>query len=1303
MTKEMAGGGAQLLREFGLSGDAIRGSVGEAGNAVIGKDNVQIGQFNPTTIFQALVQPGRLSALNLESLLSLEREALWDPSVHLPETELYLSKLEDLVRRELTKSRDEHFVELSMKLAQSTAHSTPGSYLYRMAVGNSDDDQQTIRDLAGLQETLGTRSLVVLGIPGSGKSTVLQHLTLRMIGAYREGKSNRLPFFVRLTEYESLEGRPQPILEFLKSRAVALVGEKHFITRDFEDLVRVNRFVFILDGLDQMPGRRSETIRIKQLKKIEDELKRVDWLLKIARLFRQKDAVSRLLGSRQEVTTEAAPKIDPREEEISKLSDDMQCAVITSCRMHDFIGVPRWQTLSILPMDTDQINKFIRLYAPNSETDINLQMTASSSTRALITNPFYLRMLTQALREGLRDSVHASQLKRALTKRGMLLEYLIGNGIYRYVGRNEKDLTGKKEKEARVKYILGKLGMLAYYMLERNVIGSVPNDALERILGSDLRPVIDAGVDGNLITIHTGEIGSVEFNHQLFLEFLLAFDLKRRAAEEGGFEEALKLLSLRGDRWAETIRLLFEMVDEASAERLVEKFVQALRAQETWDISTRVLSDLGERVAPYIAPLLRETDEMTVTGAATILGKTNAQEFAGELVMLCGARSWRVRRSAVEALTAMRLATPIAKFENDRHPAVMRAVFRARLCLEKSPDVSIKAELNGNNRLRSEQMAFAVLDEFSSLVTRLDDEAILDLLLTLIGHKDHDIRVLGFLMTEQSSDYFRRHLKSELLTAALEDDDSFVNVIARRAVLPLLDQSDLAEIKTLVPQSELNIIDLSRQGNRVLRAYWLLLEAREMVSPSEYLDSLSYAPRSEVELLTKKLARRADSTSLSFLTFLLADKRTTLAAVAALTALKEKGVAYLLDALDDPSPEIRINVATLLQFCHLPRKYARQVRKNLRAAGIRTHDAYQAGTGDPNAGLDSMKPRIEGTRYGLVIGAFVLIIVDLVSPFAVWLGSRILASQTTYSYWIEYGLWRGGSLNTVTIGSQWWVLQVEKNAFGAVSAKRDADFWLARGRLERALGRKVPAKDSLRISLGLRPDSVATRLELALIQRSLGNVRLAQEILEADDRKYLTKDSDLEALERLLSIEEIQREDPSNYNGIERMRLLDRLGLWHEARSAALTRLRTHGYLAEAALVLFHAYKGAKQTRRALAAAVGYNDRAGERPEIRQAEIEDLQWQHRMDSFPTAEIGRFEIAMDLESDEAAMDILRALEILPESFVDISEDYIARIQKLPPEVQEEVGALLSRSGYLESPKLVVDLMPLQQREELRGGR
>src|SRR5262249_48964165 len=155
------------------------------------------------------------------------------------------------IRMELAKVGDEYFVELSMKMAQPGAAISPESYkhTYRMVFGDHLSSQQVISTLAELQELLTRQSIVVLGIPGSGKSTILHHLALRLIGAYREEQTRWIPFFVRLTDYTlKADGGAPPILQFLNKQAVKLVGENHFITRNFEELVRLNRFVFLLDG-----------------------------------------------------------------------------------------------------------------------------------------------------------------------------------------------------------------------------------------------------------------------------------------------------------------------------------------------------------------------------------------------------------------------------------------------------------------------------------------------------------------------------------------------------------------------------------------------------------------------------------------------------------------------------------------------------------------------------------------------------------------------------------------------------------------------------------------------------------------------------------------------------------------------------------------------------------------------------------------------------------------------------------------------------------------------------------------------
>src|SRR5712692_9727558 len=114
---------------------------------------------------------------------------------------------------------------------------------------------------------------------------------------------------------------------------------------------------------------------------------------------------------------------------------------------------------------------------------------------------------------------------------------------------------------------------------------------------------------------------------------------------------------------------------------------------------------------------------------------------------------------------------------------------------------------------------------------------------------------------------------------------------------------------------------------------------------------------------------------------------------------------------------------------------------------------------------------------------------------------RWIGSTTTYSYWVRYGVLTGAEVATVDERAKWWVGELEKRAFGRLEAVRDAEFWLARGRFERTFGDQFPAKESFQTSLKLHPDSLVTRLELALVQRSLGNLKLARETLEAENGK----------------------------------------------------------------------------------------------------------------------------------------------------------------------------------------------------------
>ena len=1254
-------------------GDEIRLDVDRARDVQAGTGNVQ----QRITVDHINVFAGAPTTPLLDTIFKVDPELQsYDLGAHRKDALEYLSQLERFIQEDLSRAGDLHFVELSMQLAQPRGAPAPSSYgAFRLAPEMASTEHEIIKDLAELEDLILKQPMVLLGVPGSGKTTILHHLALRMIGDCRQHSSpTRLPLFVKLTNYKlSPAGGAPPAIEFLRSEVHKLVAKENFVAQQFDELLQYDKFVLLLDGLDQMPNRLSETIRINELKRVENDLKRVDRMLWLVRVLQQKGAYSRLLESRQTVATGAGPRPDPRELEFEDLRKTSKCKAIVSCRQFDFVGVPRWHRLTVLPMDEKQVQEFVDRYSPGAHALISQSLAASPSTHPLITNPFYLRLLTGALGSRPGSQAQTEYFRRALTHRGRLLEHLIREAIARSITGPDQPhaaaadplLVDVRQIDARVEQLLSKLGDLAFYMLERNLIGSVPQGAVQEHLGAELPAVLKAAQDANLITLRDGEVTSIEFNHQLFLEFLLAFHLRAKS-RQGEFGDALKLLSRRGDRWAETIRLLFDMTDERAREMLIGEFLTALQRPDTWDISTRVLADLGPQVAPYVAPLLRDPAEIVATGAAKILGKVRAPAAADGLAALANASSWRLRRAALEALAELPSERHLAAFDQDRHPSVIRALLKARLMLADNPQQLIQQELSNPNATRSEQMAFAVMEGFSSLSARLDRAALERVVEGFLSHKNQQVRMFGFLILSQAPDSLKRPFKDRLLRAALEDEDASISMVARRTVSRLLDPADMERLGA----PPISIKPFEKPDTRKLRVFWLVLEVKETASATDFLSSLRRAPPSEMQLVTRKLSSRGDSTALSILTFLLSDPHTLIAAIEALVELGDKGIAHLLEALNDPSPDICLNVAKELQFCSLPRHHARRVRKILRQHKIRTHEAKPVLFGAPGSemGQNWWQQFLFGV-YGVAVGTGLL-----------WAGLHVLGSRLALRGCLRYSLYAQKAPAAMSDAALWWVMPVEQSAFRRMEGVRDHDFWLARGRLERQLSdRFLEARNSFQQALSLKQDSTTARIELALMERALGNLEIALDKVTADDRQFMTPGSKLEILEELLLLEK-NRFRP-NEPSLQRLRLLDRLAIWPEAQKAAIPLTRDPGSAREAYLSLYHAYCGQKQPRKALAAALEHNRTASPEHAIPAIELDELHWQCKGEYLPEM-TGRLGLALDLEQDDQAVAALLDLDVLSRGEDGALVLNRVRMPELFSAETAEVKALLGRLGLAQ---------------------
>jgi tetratricopeptide (TPR) repeat protein/HEAT repeat protein len=1199
----------------------------------------------------------------IDQLVNPESSAWTDSAIFRDSAGDFLERMERFIEQELRKSSDSQFVELSMTLARASSEPSPllRQSLSLALITEGATVRPDIESRSQLHKTiLDQRQIVLLAPPGSGKTTVLQHYTLFLIRQFRLGASRLIPVYIPLTRYgiELTTGRVPEIRSFLQEQLSELCGSNsHFLVERFHDIAEKGLFLFVLDGLDQMPNRRSETARLERLRHVEKRLRWLDGMVKLAGQFRRREAVTMLLEKQQSISSQLAPQIDPRERQIERLARLWPCATITSCRIHDFIGAPAWQRVEVLPMSETQIDKFVTAYAPEALEVIRDQFASTEATRSLVSNPFYLRMLTRAVEE--QRWTHGrvpEEFQQMLGRRGLLLSDL----IWRAVHRETRD-------EKAADRVMARMGELAHFMLDRNVIGALPEGALRDLLGEDFEKTLEIAREAGVVDTRLGPPLSMEFNHQLFMEVLLAYHLRHVSQQKGGFEKSLELLALQGDRWAETIKLLFEMIpDQAQSSRLLDKCVAALENPATWDIATRVLSDVGRSVSARVAVLLEHRHELTRRGAANVLGRIGAIEHTDRLADLAHDSQWPVRRAAVEALVQLGRVDRLEAFDRDSKPIIVRLVFRARILHSADPLALILKMLEHENAMRREQAARAARDVFPRLLKTQSPEALLKILTSLIGNANAQVSIIGYLAAADAPFYIRRRLKPELLSGALENNDKAVNYLARGAVSDVLDKADLEELRSISEKVDIFSGSAMWQDSRETRAYWLLTEAEEKTSPKGFFDSLLAAAPNEVVALTQRLSKRGDSIALGILTYLLGKTRARSAAMAALVTIGENGVGHLLAALRDPLPQVRLAVAESLQFCQLPGIYRREVREVLSQNRIRTYGVSIFGMNDPTSSF------AQSTAGGQVVApvGFVL------EGTAVYLASLIFRLGVPWIYWIRLVCMQNGLAlpgGVPVYRDDFVVREVERLAFEAGAAEPNSEFWFARGRLLRAVGDLDAARQSLERSLDIDPASERARFELALIHRSQNEREVARSVLELADDHGITPGSDNDVLRRILCLE-IERPQEAAQ---ERLELLVQLKLWKDAFPLLISIFQGPGPLpTNAHLWLYQYYWGMGKTAQALAAALKHN-KDNPTASIPQIDIDNLRWLHRLDGIPAEVQGEFCTLVELDRSDAAAEFLQQQGILPADG-ELTDENIDKIHDLSADTRTVLVSILDQT-------------------------
>ena len=319
---------------------------------------------------------------------------------------------------------------------------------------------------------------VLLGEPGSGKTTCLQYLTLRMISEYREGTSNLLPMYVRLSDWKE---RRTSALEFLRLTFEKLTGSTSYLANEFEALLARGDLLVILDGLNEMPGRQY----------YHDE-KEVD--------------INSRMNLLNEVSTGDAfrSKQDPRERSLRELAlaDAVRTKFIVSCRKHEFFGSPKWQEIHVLPMNDDQIMEFIRTYMDEKGHEFQTILRVSPTLMELARNPFFLRSMIR---------IYSPEIS-VIENRGQFMDYLCSQLLAR---ERAKGLIFDQKKVMRF------ISKFAIGMIEKDLVG-VPFDIDKKL--QKQQNLINVLIGTGLL-VARGE-NKLAFYHQLVQEFFAAYALR---------------------------------------------------------------------------------------------------------------------------------------------------------------------------------------------------------------------------------------------------------------------------------------------------------------------------------------------------------------------------------------------------------------------------------------------------------------------------------------------------------------------------------------------------------------------------------------------------------------------------------------------------------------------------------------------------------------------------------------------------------------------------------------------------------